>query len=101
MWTRCLTLRKITSRPNGSDVIFESKGSLLALPSPSNVMGHKEMLIWHKETLKSEKGGVLVNSCFGWKRIGSGEDVAEVGIEKNVKEKKKSRGNGKKCYLCS
>jgi len=34
-------------------------------------------------------GGVLVNSCFGWKRIGSGEDVAEVGIEKNVKEKKK------------
>lgn len=33
---------------------------------------------------------------FGWKRIGSGEDVAEVGVEKNVKEKKKSRGNGKK-----
>ena len=46
-------------------------------------------------------GGVLVNSCFGWKRIGSGEDVAEVGVEKNVKEKKKSRGNGKKYYLCS
>ena len=41
-------------------------------------------------------GGVLANSCFGWKRIGSGEDVAEVGIEKNVKEKKKSRGNEKK-----
>lgn len=41
-------------------------------------------------------GGVLVNSCFGWKRIGSGEDVAEVGIEKNVNEKKKSRGNEKK-----
>lgn len=30
----------------------------------------------------------MVNSCFGWKRIGSGEDVAEVGIEKNVKKKK-------------
>ena len=34
-------------------------------------------------------GGVLVNSCFLGGRIGSGEDVAEVGIEKNVKEKKK------------
>ncbi|MBR3725516.1 MAG: hypothetical protein IKN11_09045, partial [Bacteroidales bacterium] len=34
----------------------ESRESLLALPSPSNVMEHKEMLIWHKQTLKSEKG---------------------------------------------
>ncbi len=34
----------------------ESRESLLAMPSPSNVMEHKEMLIWHKETLKSEKG---------------------------------------------
>ena len=50
MWTRCRTFSKITSRPNGSYVIFESKGSLLALPSPSNVMENKEMLIWHKQT---------------------------------------------------
>lgn len=41
-------------------------------------------------------GGVLVNSCFGWKRIGSGEDVAEVGVEKNVKEKKKKSRKWKK-----
>ena len=41
-------------------------------------------------------GGVLVNSCFGWKRIGGGEDVAEVGIEKNVKEKKKKSRKWKK-----
>ena len=29
------TLRKVTSRPNGSNVIFESRGSLLTLPSQS------------------------------------------------------------------
>ena len=34
----------------------ESRESLLAMPSPSNVMEHKEMLIWHKETWRSEKG---------------------------------------------
>ena len=35
------TLRKKTSRPTGSNVIFESRESLLAVPSPSNVMEHK------------------------------------------------------------
>lgn len=44
----------------------ESRAELVqAMPRPSKVIEHKEMLIWHKETLKSEKGGVLVNSCFG------------------------------------
>jgi hypothetical protein len=41
-------------------------------------------------------GGVLVNSCFGWKRIGSGEDVAEVGIEKKCEGKEKKSRKWKK-----
>jgi len=38
----------------------------------------------------------LVNSCFGWKRIGSGEDVAEVGIEKKCEGKEKKSRKWKK-----
>ena len=40
------------------------------MPSPSNVMEHKEMLIWHKETLKSEKEyKSRPNDRFGLKRL--------------------------------
>ena len=46
--------RDVDKMPNVTQ--GESRESLLAMPSPSNVMEHKEMLIWHKETLKSEKG---------------------------------------------
>ena len=46
----------------------ESRESLLAMPSPSNVMEHKEMLIWHKQTLISEKGyKCRSNDRFGFK----------------------------------
>ena len=44
------TLCVKTSRPNGSNVIFEIRESLLAVPSPSKVMEHKKTLIWHKQT---------------------------------------------------
>ena len=40
--------RDVDKMPNVTK--SESRESLLAMPSPSNVMEHKEMLIWHKET---------------------------------------------------
>ena len=80
MWTRCRTLPKITSRPNGSNVIFEGtsrpngsnvifegtsrpngsnvifkcRESLLAMPSPGNIMEHKKC--WY---------GINPNDRFG------------------------------------
>ena len=57
--------RDVDKMPNVTQ--GESRESLLAMPSPSNVMEHKEMLIWHKETLKSEKGyKIRPNDRFGF-----------------------------------